>query len=910
MAKSKDLDPLDTFLEATLASTETPTHFGPFAKVRPLGQGAHGEVWEVTDPAGRAWALKALRQVELIERFQREVDKLASLDHPHILKLHDADLDFTPPYFVCPLLIGGSLKDRLAKGPLSLPDTYRLARELASALVTLEQQGLIHRDIKPANLLLDQHGTLHLADFGIVKRDADSLTTTLELTRTGQSLGTTSYMSPEQLQGQNELSTKLDIFAFGIVLYECLTGQRPFAPTEKTRDLISAAILRDAPQSLPPSVPAELARLIFSCLEKNPAKRPGAGKIWEKLEKIGKKPTASNDCPLSPPTISTQSGARHAMNTAATAISQSLDLLRSNAIAIPAAVTEALARISAPSYKVAVVGKFQVGKSTLINKVFIKADTLLKEGHGIPCSAVATEVVYGPEPKLEVFDWQKVRSNISGLDGEQHQFEQRGDAMNLVETIAAPTAADISRLTTGKTKEERTALAARVGCVRLSWPCESLRRFSIYDTPGIEDPDRDLLLNTTYQILPQADVALLVVSPTQLDGPVLDFLQSRVFEAGLSRLMILVSYNPDNRRSANARQEILENIRSQLNQIGRGYIPVEMICYDASVDGQILNTPEAIEKRILSFIDDSALKGRIEKAANLTRASLQRARLFAQTEVEALGKSEVDRQAMLKDTKAKIKGVRDTYEIHSVQFLNALHQSQNAYRDRVMSGLDRIARTFTDGFDACNDLPKVQSHLHQAEAIMRPQLEDLFFKESQAYKAEVLSLAKRFNDSFKHLPEAYVCSGDIKVDGGFIAGLPPWLVTVADYLLMSIPLPGGAILGSFLRWILGRFETISRFMPTNLLAQLLAKNAKASVDQQFAEVKGGISQRLGASLNDIESRLAQGFEGFCRDELEPLAEIIAKAQSSGAAAVQRQQTLQSLLSGITQAEADLKSFTN
>ncbi|MFC1660806.1 protein kinase [Gemmatimonadota bacterium] len=200
---------------------------------REIGSGGMATVYLAQDlKHGRPVALKVLRPEVGVamgqERFLREIEIAAQLNHPNILPLHDSGEAEGLLFFVMPYVEGDSLRERLAQeGPLSIPETLRIAGEVASALEFAHGQGLVHRDVKPGNVLL-QAGHAQVCDFGIAKAATDARE---HLTRTGLAVGTLGYMSPEQLIGEGEVDGRTDVFALGCIVYEMLTGETPFKAT-------------------------------------------------------------------------------------------------------------------------------------------------------------------------------------------------------------------------------------------------------------------------------------------------------------------------------------------------------------------------------------------------------------------------------------------------------------------------------------------------------------------------------------------------------------------------------------------------------------------------------------------------------------------------------------------------------
>ncbi len=240
-----------------------------------LGRGAMGVVYQAADRRlGRAVAIKFLapeltRDPEACRRFEREARLAASLEHPNLATVHEiGETTGGHRYLVGAYYRGGSLKDRLAADPIEVPEALALVRQLLAGLGAAHARDIVHRDVKPANLLLDDHGTLKICDFGIAK-----LLGATDLTRTGTPLGTPAYKSPEQTQGQ-PIDHRTDLWSAGVVLFELLTGRRPFGGEEHA---VVHSILSRQPQVLEDAhgrpVPEPLRRVVARALAKDPAER-------------------------------------------------------------------------------------------------------------------------------------------------------------------------------------------------------------------------------------------------------------------------------------------------------------------------------------------------------------------------------------------------------------------------------------------------------------------------------------------------------------------------------------------------------------------------------------------------------------------------------------------------------------
>jgi serine/threonine protein kinase len=256
-----------------------------------LGQGGMGEVYRATDTKlGREVAIKVLPEEfasnkERLARFEREAKSLAQLNHSHIAAVYDFD-QFEGQWFLAMELVEGEdLSTRLKRGALSVEEAMEVSKQIAEALEAAHGTGIIHRDLKPANVHLTEDGQVKVLDFGLAKAadPADSSrvssphldespTITADYTMPGTILGTAAYMSPEQARGK-AVDRRSDIWSFGCVLYECLTGKRLFQGEDTTETL--AAIIKGEPawSALPEDMPLTVQLLLRKCLAKDRKRR-------------------------------------------------------------------------------------------------------------------------------------------------------------------------------------------------------------------------------------------------------------------------------------------------------------------------------------------------------------------------------------------------------------------------------------------------------------------------------------------------------------------------------------------------------------------------------------------------------------------------------------------------------------
>ena len=259
---------------------------GPYSVTAKLGEGGMGEVWRATDTQlNRDVALKILPDAfatdpDRLARFQREAQVLASLNHPGIAAIYGIEEQESTRALVLELVERPTLADRISKGPIPLDEALPIAKQIAEALEAAHEAGVIHRDLKPANIKVREDGTVKVLDFGLAKAldttpEGDPLrspTLTLADTQMGVIMGTAAYMSPEQARGK-PVDRRADIWAFGVVLYEMLSGRKPFPGDDVSQTL--ARVIETEPDwdALPATLSSHLDTYLRRCFQKDPRQR-------------------------------------------------------------------------------------------------------------------------------------------------------------------------------------------------------------------------------------------------------------------------------------------------------------------------------------------------------------------------------------------------------------------------------------------------------------------------------------------------------------------------------------------------------------------------------------------------------------------------------------------------------------
>lgn len=301
-------DFLKTDLGASRISLPIGTRLGPYEISGAIGAGGMGDVYRARDTRlHRDVAIKVLPEgfasnPERISRFQREAQLLAALNHPHIAAIYGLEESNSGLALVIELVEGPTLAERMAQGPIATGQALEIAKQIAEAFEAAHERGIVHRDLKPANVKITNEGAVKVLDFGLGKAlstgsgsgdPGSSQTATLARTQAGMILGTAAYMSPEQARGA-AVDKRADIWAFGVVLYEMLTGERLF-PGDTISDTVAAVLTKEPDWN---RVPANVQRLLRRCLEKDPKRRlRDIADAWALLDEGRQAPAANSRAP-------------------------------------------------------------------------------------------------------------------------------------------------------------------------------------------------------------------------------------------------------------------------------------------------------------------------------------------------------------------------------------------------------------------------------------------------------------------------------------------------------------------------------------------------------------------------------------------------------------------------------------
>lgn len=522
---------------------------------------------------------------------------------------------------------------------------------------------------------------------------------------------------------------------------------------------------------------------------------------------------------------------------------------------------EALAELENPHYTITLTGEFQVGKSTLLNKVVLGSDVLLQEGKGLATTAIPTKLVHAPQKELTVIYCDPTREPA-------HFF---GDAV---------TPELLRTLTTAQGEEARLALAREIRHVILGVPVEPLRTYTFFDTPGINDPNTELIERTTAETLPESDIVLYVVDATRpLPADAKCYLSRAVFANGMSRAMVLASYNPKFYKSAEERVEILDNIRAQLASIGRNYVPVFSYTYDPEVDGDILHGPAEILGTILDYLAKNRDASKIDKAAyRLVGDAVAYAEaLKAKIEVSGKGKEEIASiEKKIESTAINLDAqYNQTLNEFSLEFADVQSASATELRDALLKEDDANSaiNVFMAQFDGITDANSLKKQIEPAVASVAPVVQSKMAECATNFSAELRKVLEHTSENVTNAVSRISISTDFKpsVSGGWMGKINPTLLKGLEIGVAVIL--GGPIFG-IVTAFLDKIPFIQSVLPHTHLTAMIVSQLKKSFKESLAAAYQGQLQQMEDAASTIKDAIKDTFSDIYRERISPYQDAI------------------------------------
>ena len=552
-------------------------------------------------------------------------------------------------------------------------------------------------------------------------------------------------------------------------------------------------------------------------------------------------------------------------------IAETVRKMKDMGLAVPSEVTDALATFDNPVYKVGIVGRFQVGKSHLVNEVFLNQSLLLKEGEGLCTTAVTTELAFGTMPKL----------TVTYKDGRDPKVIQN------------PHAEDIRAATSSTDADARAKIVAETESVRLEWPCEALRNFTVFDTAGIDDPNPELLRLTTYRTIPQMDAAVMVVGAKALSTCEINFLRKNIFQYGIGRIMVLVSYNPErDTLSEKGRAELLDGIRGQLSEIGRDGIPVKMVCYGEADREDVINDAAAVRRAVQEFAEGAARANRLAKIKVQLRKilsdhlkDLDFRRSLADKDAAQI--EEIRKRYI--DIASEMKNARDEMQEDFDGTIHAIKQEQTI---RFRAACLTAADGYMKGFEGCSDLGEAQECFARMQELIVPEVESLAVDRFEDIRSLVSRKLEEYSSRIQsvcektRLPNS-AFTPDIELDGGFCDKINSAAVTVADYLVTMLLLPGGIFMSWCLRFLAGRIPGVRRITPSALVKDHFVETIRTSLGMELEKTVDTFRDNIGEALQTLKTEIFKAVNAEI-DELAHKATSAADIRPDGREADDRQ----------------------
>lgn len=522
---------------------------------------------------------------------------------------------------------------------------------------------------------------------------------------------------------------------------------------------------------------------------------------------------------------------------------------------------QALSELENPHYTITLTGEFQVGKSTLLNKVMLGTEVLLKEGKGLPTTAIPCKVVYAPEKKLTVVYREASKPEKQYLEPE------------ITEEL-------LQSLTTATNEDARTALAKEIRYVRLELPVEAIKAYTFFDTPGVDDPNTELIERTTAETLPESDIVLMVVDASKtLSSKTMDYLSNAIFSAGMSRVMILASYKPQFYLMAEERAAILSTIRAQLASIGREYVPVVSYTYDETVEGDILRGPEEIMAAILRYIEANRETARVDRLAYALSRDVM-AHVETQKALLAVsGKSEQEIEALELKVEAVARSLDAQYNQTVNDFLLECSTIQNELEDTLRGQLlgeenpDSALNLFMTQIEQAKDATEVNAMTEAAVARVSRVVQSRMVECAAEFKRRMEVTLMRVSECVAVASDTIVISSEYEgsVSGGWLGRINPHLLkafTVGGALLVSFPLAALLI-------FVDKIPILKALAPGNILKHMILKSYRKTLDDSLTTALGGFLDQMKLAVAKIKEQIGVVYEGLYEEKIKPYHDVIA-----------------------------------
>jgi hypothetical protein len=587
-------------------------------------------------------------------------------------------------------------------------------------------------------------------------------------------------------------------------------------------------------------------------------------------------------------------------------------------------VEKDLADLASDTYKIVVAGEFKTGKSTLINRVFLKEDLLFTDI--MEATAVPTEICYGSEKLLEVFPYAAPLDKAAVFDDDRPGMELSTDE-GPPQKISAPSVRDIQSWTSSDTPEGRTRLANRISRVKLWWPSGNLEGLTLFDTPGINSLNAAVIA-TTYRIIPQADLVLFVTSARQLSQVELEFLSGRVFNRGITRAVTVVTCDGDEALSEQKRDRLRSAIQNQLRHIGRENVPVELVNIldrdeNDPVPGfwnQVESEPvfkekipsrqaandvisdllgekrpssrkgrdksplpgtgglgiAALERSLVRFIRENVRPARIEKAERTLKIWARLGLIRCGAEISALEKNKTGRERMLSEVRAREAEMRLAHERMTAAFRDDLLKVRREFERNAETGFKQIWDSYMTGFNACESLGEIQARLKKTQTVLKRDMEDVLLDCSARAREGIRSLAETYGFKSQSLlgPWQAEVTRDLNIDGGILSKIPSFALLALDIMLFIRFGPFGPLADILIRLLAHYIPFVNKALPVSIAAGLLKMQIRNSLNEQYEKIRSILSEQTESMFSPVIASLLAEWSFWVEEQVKAVRESV------------------------------------
>ena len=537
------------------------------------------------------------------------------------------------------------------------------------------------------------------------------------------------------------------------------------------------------------------------------------------------------------------------------------------------------AQLGQEPFKIAVVGAFKTGKSTLINAAFLGTEVLFADPLEATC--VPTELAWGERPLLKIFPYMEELQPTVDSDG---TISVRIGEEPAVE-VSAPTPNDIRTETSAATPAEREFKAKRISRVRLETPLESLKGITILDSPGI-DSTSGAVVDAALRIVPRCDAVIFVTRGGQLSQAEEDFLKSGVLDQGITRALVVVNHFDNvNPLNAEGRKKHVEALKEKLKNMGRGHLPI--VSVDAREWLKALETRQpwaddavAFQKELQRFLRNDLANARLEKAVQVIRREIRAGMVELSATAAVEQKSQQEREKLAAELDRKSTEASSRLDLLGEDFMNEFRNHLRTFRTAVNRGVSETVENFKDRLRVTSDLDGLQNELGAIQRRLRPAIESRCLDATQTLRKDLRTAERHFDREARKAISQIDAQELIPKIGADVA-LPPIpspLLTVLDYIMVifASPLPG--IVDIILRLFADRFPEIRRLMPSGLVKNIAQSWIEKQLDRQVAASATEIENKLTDIEQQTDAAVRKGTAKLVESEVEPLRQALRKTE--------------------------------